>query len=99
MLGLAADRPVGDGLLFGGDFDYARVGLALVGFGMGFHLSAGTVNQAALARGRAAPGGRGVAGLRGAVPRLAVRAPLDDQLLAVEIGYCATTAVLALRCG
>ena len=50
------------GVLFGGDFDYARGGLVLVGIGMGFHLTAGTLNQAALARGRAgaaaAPGSR-----------------------------------------
>src|SRR5437763_6061572 len=33
-------------------FTYHRVGLALVGLGMGLHLAAGTFNQAALARGR-----------------------------------------------
>ena len=69
----------------------------LVGIGMGFHLTAG----------HAQPGGAG-ARPRGAAPRprgSAARrcssagcslAPLDDQLLAVEIGYCATTAVLAV---
>jgi O-antigen/teichoic acid export membrane protein len=34
-------------------FAYQRVGLAVVGLGMGFHLVSGTLNQAALARGRA----------------------------------------------
>jgi O-antigen/teichoic acid export membrane protein len=34
-------------------FGYQRVGLAVVGLGMGLHLVAGTLNQAALARGRA----------------------------------------------
>ena len=34
-------------------FTYGRFGLALVGLGMGLHLVSGTLNQAALARGRA----------------------------------------------
>jgi len=34
-------------------FQYNRFGLAVVGLGMGLHLAAGTLNQAALARGRA----------------------------------------------
>ena len=54
VLGLAAMGPWAMGVLFGGGFDYQRVGLVLVGVGMGFHLTAGTLNQAALARGRAA---------------------------------------------
>ena len=37
-------------------FHYGRVGLAVVGLGMGLHLISGTLNQAALARGRAALG-------------------------------------------
>jgi hypothetical protein len=84
------------GLLFGGDFDYARGGLVLVGFGMGFHLTAGTLNQAALARDRA--GLAAAAWLGGAVLFLGwlFASPLEDELLEVEIGYCATTAVLAL---
>ena len=61
-LGLLADRPVGRWTsLFGDDYDYGRVGLAAVAVGMGFHLAAGTLNQAALAArprgaGRRAPG-------------------------------------------
>jgi O-antigen/teichoic acid export membrane protein len=37
-----------------GGFTYGRLGLAAVGLGMGLHLISGTLNQAALARGRAA---------------------------------------------
>ena len=44
-------------LLFGSEFDYDRLGLAMVAAGMGLHLSATTVNQAVLAQGRA-PGRR-----------------------------------------
>jgi O-antigen/teichoic acid export membrane protein len=38
---------------FGDKFSYDRVGLLLVTFGMGFYLSSGALNQAALARGQA----------------------------------------------
>ena len=54
VLALGAIGPWAMGVLFGGDFDYARGGLMLVGLGMGFHLIAGTFNQAALARRRGA---------------------------------------------
>ncbi len=96
VLGLALIGPWAMGLLFGGDFDYARGGLVLVGFGMGFHLTAGTFNQAALARDRA--GLAAAAWLGGAALFLGwlFASPLEDELLEVEIGYCATTAVLAL---
>ena len=40
-------------LLFDDAFRYPRGGLALVAVGMGAHLAAGTLNQAALARDRA----------------------------------------------
>jgi O-antigen/teichoic acid export membrane protein len=96
VLGLGLIGPWAMGLLFGGDFDYGRGGLMLIGIGMGFHLTAGTLNHAALARRR---------GAQAAAAWLAAAAlfliwllvtPLDDLLLAVEIGYCATTALLAV---
>jgi O-antigen/teichoic acid export membrane protein len=95
VLGLAAIGPFAMGILFGGNFDYGRVGLVLVGLGMGFHLTAGTLNQAALARDRAKLAA--ASWLACAVLFLAWLAltPLTDQLLAVEIGYCVTTAILA----
>jgi O-antigen/teichoic acid export membrane protein len=83
------------GVLFGGDFDYARGGLMLVGLGMGFHLAAGTLNQAALARRRGAQAATAWLASAAAFLGWLLLAPLDDQLLAVEIGYCATTALLA----
>ena len=46
--------PVMTALLGNKGFHYGRFGLALVGLGMGLHLVSGTLNQAALARGRAA---------------------------------------------
>ena len=52
-LALAAVGPETMELLFGGEFDYARGGLVLMGVGMGLYLAAATLTQAALARGHA----------------------------------------------
>jgi O-antigen/teichoic acid export membrane protein len=96
VIGLGLIGPWAMGVLFGGDFDYGRVGLMLVGLGMGFHLTAGTLNQAALARRRGAHAA--AAWLTSASLFLIwlLVTPLDDQVLAVEAGYCATTALLAV---
>jgi O-antigen/teichoic acid export membrane protein len=96
VIGLALLGPWAMGVLFGGDFDYARGGLVLVGLGMGFHLTAGTLNQAALARDRAGLAAAAWLGNAALFLGWLFLSPLDDQLLEVEIGYCATTAVLAL---
>jgi O-antigen/teichoic acid export membrane protein len=96
VLGLAAIGPWAMGVLFGGDFDYGRAGLVLVGLGMGFHLTAGTLNQAALAQRR---GGLAAAAWLAAAAVFMLwllPSPLDDPLLEVEVGYCATTALLAV---
>ena len=62
---------------------------------MGFHLAAGTLNQAALARGRAPPRRGRVARRRRACssPGCSRRA-IDDELLRAEVGYAAATALL-----
>ena len=52
-LGLLLLGPWAMDLLFDDAFTYGRWGLALVALGMGAHLTAGTLNQAALARDRA----------------------------------------------
>ncbi len=80
--------------IFGSDFEYGRVGLALVGLGMGFHLAAGTLNQAALATGheRAAAGSWLVAA--GALIAFLAVGPIDDEILQVEIGYLGASALL-----
>ncbi len=52
-IGLLAIGPPVMAAVFGNQgFQYGRVGLAIVGLGMGLHLISGTLNQAALARGR-----------------------------------------------
>jgi O-antigen/teichoic acid export membrane protein len=95
VLGLGLIGPWAMDVLFGGEFDFGRAGLMLVGVGMGFHLAANTLNQAALARrrGHAAAG----AWLTAAALFLLwlLLEPLDDQLLAVELGYAVTTGLLA----
>ena len=95
VIGLAAVGPFAMDLLFGGDFDYKRGGLVLVGLGMGFHLTSGTLNQAALARDRAGLASSAWIACAAVFVLWLVATPLDDQLLAVEVGYCATTALLA----
>jgi O-antigen/teichoic acid export membrane protein len=94
-LGLLAIGPaVMTALLGNKGFHYARFGLALVGIGMGLHLVAGTLNQAALARGRAAlaavcwlvSGGLFVAFV--AAPTIA------NEVTRVEVGYFLAAAVL-----
>jgi O-antigen/teichoic acid export membrane protein len=52
-LAMAALGPTIMRLAFGGNFDYPRGGLVLVALGMGFYLSAATLNQAALAHAKA----------------------------------------------
>jgi O-antigen/teichoic acid export membrane protein len=94
-LGLLVVGPLAMDLLFGGDFDYGRGGLVLMGIGMGFHLAAGTFNQAALARGRAAWAAGAWLGAAALFLGWLALGALEDPLLRVEIGYCATTAVLA----
>jgi O-antigen/teichoic acid export membrane protein len=96
VLGLGLIGPWAMGVLFGGDFDYTRGGLVLVGLGMGFHLTAGTLNQAALARRRGHLAAAAWLAAAALFMLWLVPSPLDDQVLAVEVGYCATTALLAV---
>jgi O-antigen/teichoic acid export membrane protein len=81
-------------VFFGQAYSYGRFGLALIGVGMGLHLTSGALNQAALARDRA----RAAAGcwLLAAVVFVAwmLLPAVDDQLLRAEIGYAGATALL-----
>ena len=95
VVALGAIGPWAMGVLFGGDFDYGRVGLMLVGLGMGFHLTAGTLNQAALARRRGALAAGAWLAAAAVFMLWLLPSPLDDPVLEVELGYCATTALLA----
>jgi len=82
-------------VFFGQAFSYNRFGLALIGVGMGLHLTSGALNQAALARdrARAAAACWGCAAVAFLVWMLS--APVGEQLLRAEIGYAGATALLA----
>jgi len=86
-------------VFFGQAYSYGRFGLALIGVGMGLHLTSGALNQAALARDRA----RAAAGcwlLAAAVFLGWMLTPaVGDQLLRAEIGYAGATALLAATLG
>lgn len=73
---------------------YDRVGLAVIAVGMGLHLTAGTFNQAALARGRAAQAA--AAWLFAAVLFVIwmVLPIVDDELWRAEIGYAGAAGIL-----
>ena len=93
-IGLLLVGPAFMKVFFGDDFTYGRVGLAIVAVGMGFHLMAGTLNQAALARERA-----GQAAVAWIIAGLALVGwmfvpAIDDVLLRAETGYAACTALL-----
>ena len=84
-------------------YPWNRFGLALVGVGMGLHLGAGTLNQALLARGRAARAAFSwmasatVFVLFVALPT--VGSGHYAKVWRVEVGYVVATAVLALLLG
>jgi O-antigen/teichoic acid export membrane protein len=93
-LGLLALGPFAMGLLFNDSATYGRLGLAAVAVGMGAHLAAGTLNQAALARDRA--GAAAAAWLVSAVAFVAwMLAPvIDSELTRAEVGYLGAATLL-----
>jgi O-antigen/teichoic acid export membrane protein len=86
-------------ILFGQTYTYNRVGLALVGLGMGMHLASGTLNQAALARNRARAAA--FCWLAAAVVFLGWMfiPAVGEQVLRAEIGYLGATTLLAVLLG
>ncbi len=93
---LAAGPPVMTALLGNKGFHYGRLGLAVVAVGMGLHLVSGTLNQAALARGRA--GLAAIAWLLCGtffVVFVATHA-IAAEVTRVEVGYTLATLVLCL---
>ncbi len=71
-------------------------GLAIVAAGMGAHLVAGTLNQAALARGHAWAAAACWMGAGAFLVAWMLAAPIDDALLCAEVGYATSAALLAL---
>ncbi len=93
-LGLLAIGPWVMGLLFDLSVTYGRVGLALVGVGMGAHLIAGTLNQAALARDHAPAAGACWLAVAALYVGWLLVPVVDDQLLRAQIGYPGAALVL-----
>jgi O-antigen/teichoic acid export membrane protein len=95
-LGLLLVGPAVMGRLFGQHFAYNRFGLALIGVGMGLHLTAGALNQAALARDRARIAA--ACWLVAAIVFVAwMLSPIvGGEVLRAEIGYAAATGLLVL---
>lgn len=93
-LGLLAIGPWAMDVVFGQGYDYGRVGLAVIAVGMGFHLCAGTLNQAALARGhdRAAAAMWLIAAAAFVI--WMVLPLVDDELVRAEVGYAGAAMLL-----
>ncbi len=98
-VGLLAVGPFVMSHLFGQAYPYNRVGLALIGVGMGFHLVSGALNQAALARDRA----RASAGcwLLAALAFVGwmVSPLVKGEVWRAEIGYAGATLLLSIMLG
>jgi len=94
-LGLLALGPLVMDVLFDDDFAYPRGALVLVAAGMGMHLVAGTLNQAALARGHAALAAASWLGVAALFLGWLLVPVIDDQLLRVAVGYCGAATALA----
>jgi O-antigen/teichoic acid export membrane protein len=105
-IGLLILGPFAMDLLFSDDKTFGRLGLAAVAVGMGAHLAAGTLNQAALARDHA--GAAAAAWLVSAAVFVGwmLLDVVDDALTRAEVGYlgaasllCALLAVVYRRPG
>jgi len=95
-LGLLILGPFAMSVLFDDDASYGRFGLAAVAIGMGAHLAAGTLNQAALARDHAAAAA--AAWMVSAVVFVAwmLLDVVDDALTRAEVGYLGAASLLCV---
>jgi O-antigen/teichoic acid export membrane protein len=93
-LGLLALGPPAMAVLFDDRGEYGRLGLAAVGLGMGAHLVAGTLNQAALARDRAATAAAAWLVSAAAFVAWMLLGVVDDELVRAEVGYLGAALVL-----
>jgi O-antigen/teichoic acid export membrane protein len=94
-LGLLAVGPsVMKALLGDKGFHYGRLGLAVVGLGMGLHLVSGTLNQAALARGRSMIASFAWLAAAALFVAMVLWSAIGNQVTRVEVGYFTATLVL-----
>jgi len=95
-IGLLAVGPFVLHHVFHNTVHYQRLGLAVIGLGMGLHLSSGALNQAALARGQA---GQAAALWLAAAAIFVVWmlvGIVPNQILRTEVGYAGAAGLLAL---
>jgi O-antigen/teichoic acid export membrane protein len=76
-------------------FHYGRIGLAVVGLGMGFHLISGTLNQAALARSQARLAAFAWLCSAGLFVLIVATKTISSEVTRVEVGYFISTLVLS----
>jgi O-antigen/teichoic acid export membrane protein len=93
-LGLLAVGPWAMDILFDDSAEYGRWGLVLVAVGMGAHLVAGTLNQAALARDHAGAAAACWLVCAAAFVAWMLSSVIDDELLRAEVGYAGAASVL-----
>ena len=94
VVGVLLVGPAAMRLLFGPEFDYDRIGLAMVAAGMGLYLSATTINQAVLAQGRAPRAAWSWAVSAAFFVAFLLVANMED-VREVEVAFLGTAAVLS----
>ena len=95
-LGLLAIGPFVLHHVFHNSAAYGRIGLAVIAIGMGLHLSAGALNQAALARGQAAQAAAMWLAAAALFVVWMLAGAVGDEVRRTEIGYAGAAGLLAL---
>src|SRR5579862_9337002 len=93
---LAVGPPVMTALLGNKGYPYGRIGLAVVGLGMGLHLISGTLNQAALARGRSTLASVAWLAAAGLFIVLVATHSIAAEVTSVEVSYFVAALVLCV---
>jgi O-antigen/teichoic acid export membrane protein len=95
-LAMAAFGPTIMRLAFGGNFHYPRGGPVMIAAGMGFYLSAATLNQAALAHAKARQAAVVWVITAVAFVVFLLLPGFDDRVLQLEVGYLGAAGLLCL---
>jgi O-antigen/teichoic acid export membrane protein len=95
-LGLLAVGPTVMRLAFGAHFHYGRGGLVMVAVGMGFYLSAATLNQAALAHAQVRQAAGCWIATATAFVVFLLLPGFDDRVLQLEAGYVLAAGLLCV---
>lgn len=93
-LGLLLVGPAVMSVLFSDHATYGRLGLAAVGLGMGAHLAAGTLNQAALARDHAPAAAAGWLTSAALFVGWMLLPAVSNELVRAEVGYLGAAVLL-----